>query len=207
MSVEDGEVDVYFGTYESLGNPAYMPWKLRHCNIEVSLVGNENPIGIPHFPGRAAIVFDLSGPTRQFKISGIRLSSEEDFSNYDFVHTQFNYITRNVGLPSQRNETYIGIEWLLSSLQAGLKGFILRIKPPAPYPADSRFLYGDFNVGLIDIDMSIGEGYNTLNYTLTLIERNTYETKNYPDRKMYEMWPREYDASAWPPLPLTGVSP
>jgi len=196
MSELDGEYTVTFGTYETNGTgstPAYRPWQLRHCDISMSVYGEEDIIGIPARPARITNVFDKTGPVREFKIEGTRIAQEEEFSNFDFLHTQFNVTPTQVSSTIVRNETRVGLEWLFSNLQVRLRGYELRINSPVAYinaggnlQGDSRFLQGSFNVGLADLQMRIGDGYNTIDYTLTLLERTTYGLT-----EVYQPWYRD----------------
>ena len=209
MTELDGEYTVYFGPYETMGTPSYRPWTLKHCSIDVEVAGMDTAIGVPNYPARACNIFDMSGPTRTFKIKGTRIDSEEFFSNYDFIHTQFNVKTINEGLKSERFETYVGMEWLLSSLQVQLTGFLLRIVSSSPYhpqpsttpngyQGQGRFVEGEFNIGYGGISNTIGEMYNSIDYQITLLERDTYG-KTGSKMNVYAPWPRKRKFNEWKP--------
>jgi len=210
---DDGEYDIYFGPYETFGTPSYKQWKLRHCDISIDVGGKDSAMGIPNYPARACNIFDMSGPTRTFELKGLRVDGEEYFSNYDWIHTQFNVQTINQNTKSQRFETFIGMEWLLSSLQVALTGFVLKIVPKSPYgmnsdgtiKGDARFLQGQFNVGITGIQMTIGEGYNTINYSIKLVERSNYGRTG-SKLKVYDPWPRNVSQfDNWSPTSTTVV--
>jgi hypothetical protein len=175
----------YFGTYNQAFNIAYdhpwaqmppsltdvpagsinlRPWKLSHVkSFQESVQGQTTTIGLPNKPSECAYVFDLGGPVRTFTIQGIRYDSEEEVSNLDFIHNQFNRVTltevSSVGTDGHESEYgySIGIEWLTSVMQSIKKGYLFQILSSSHEP-DGRMPIGplktsnqygqEFNVGI-----------------------------------------------------------
>ena len=106
------------------GEKIYLcPWELKHIDsITMSLAGSTSTLGIPNKPASRTQIFDTGGPVRTFKISGRRYDWEENVSNWDFVNTQFN-LASDSEYPSTHPFTYVGLSWLLSTMQILLKGY------------------------------------------------------------------------------------
>ena len=106
------------------GEKIYLcPWELKHIDsITMSLAGSTSIMGVPNKPASRTQIFDTGGPVRTFKISGRRYDWEENVSNWDFVNTQFN-LASDSEYPSNNPFTYVGLSWLLSTMQILLKGY------------------------------------------------------------------------------------
>ncbi len=106
------------------GEKIYLcPWELKHIDsITMSLAGSTSTMGVPNKPASRTQIFDTGGPVRTFKISGRRYDWEENVSNWDFVNTQFN-LASDSEYPSIHPYTYVGLSWLLSTMQILLKGY------------------------------------------------------------------------------------
>lgn len=106
------------------GEKIYLcPWELKHIDsITMSLAGSTSTMGIPNKPASRTQIFDTGGPVRTFKISGRRYDWEENVSNWDFVNTQFN-LASDSEYPSTNPFSYVGLSWLLSTMQILLKGY------------------------------------------------------------------------------------
>lgn len=160
---------IEFGTYRTNGKRSLRAWELKHVeDISIRVAGQDTAIGIPTYPVKYNQIFDTWGPVRTFTISGVRNDSEEEFSNFDFIHTQFNE-GQTVG---GRTPTRIGLEWLFTPLQIGLRGYYLSIVPREGHE-DRRFINGVFNVALMGLshEISADNGIGVMRYKLTLAER------------------------------------
>lgn len=117
------------------------PWELKHVNaVTFSTSGTTATMGIPNAPASRTQIFDTGGPIRTIKISGRRYDYEENISNWDFVNTQFNISTdAEYGGPTEY--CYIGLSWMLSTMQVLLKGYLFYIGNEDP--TDMRFLHSD----------------------------------------------------------------
>ena len=182
------------------GQIQLQPWRLRHVKSiqESESTMLTSKIGIPDKPAECAYVYDVGGPIRTFIISGERYDSEEEVSNLDFVLTQFNQQTLNSVeyIPfseSQVPATYysVGIEWLTSTLQATMKGYMFaRVasknvtdgRVPIDILADG---YGEvFNVGITNFSFEMSSDTpGLMTYTFTVVVRGEY-----PNSEVY----REY---------------
>ena len=164
------------------------PWTLNHVD-SISETGSSQAsiIGIPNKPAECAQIFDVNGPIRTFVIQGRRYDSEEEVSNLDFFHTQFNpqhnppsYIPFS-GDPTPETYYSIGIEWLTSTLQTTLRGYTFIIEIQSD---DTRLQSETVNVGLTSFTYSFdADNPGLVNYSLTFVER-----KEYPNGPIY----REY---------------
>lgn len=126
------------------------PWELKHVDsITISYSGTTSTMGIPNKPASRTQIFDTGGPVRTIKISGKRYDWEEDVSNWDFVNTQFNlakdseYVLKNedTNYSSDNRFCYIGLSWLLSTMQVLLKGYMFYIGNDDI--SDKRFLFSE----------------------------------------------------------------
>ena len=158
------------------------PWQLKHVDtISVSVGGSTATMGIPNKPQSRTQIFDTSGPTLTFKISGRRYEQEETISNWDFVNTQFNFQQdEEFGVPASGElYCYIGLNWLLSCMQILLKGYVLYIDNSKPN--DTRFIFKrsttsppeeGYNVALTSVNTTFSETEpGLLEYSLTLVMR------------------------------------
>ena len=107
---------------------AYLcPWELKHVeSISVTISGQTSTMGIPNKPASRTQIFDTGGAIRTIKISGKRYDYEENVSNWDFIYNQY-----NVAEDSEykgKKYTYIGISWLLSTIQVLLKGYTFNVR-------------------------------------------------------------------------------
>lgn len=160
-------IQIQFGVYDSsvfVENTRYVyrPWVLKHVTeISTSLTSSTNVVGVPNYHASRSQIFDMSGVVRTFKIDGVRLESEEDISNWDFVHTEKNFLNGNI---------YIGLSWLESKMQVALKGYVFRI---IPVDSDSNgYLEGTFNVALTGVSVTFdNQNPQLLHYSLQLTER------------------------------------
>lgn len=164
-----------------LQNQKIIPWELKHVtSLDVGLTGQSTTIGIPNKPCECAMVYDIGGPVRTFKISGLRYDCEEDISNYDFIHQQFNhrrgipYIVPFVGTEYiTSNDWSVGIEWLASVMQTILKGYVFTIDANDD---ESRIKSGSYIVGLTSFSYSLSSSdYSKMTYSLTFTERRPYD--------------------------------
>lgn len=121
---------------------AYLcPWELKHIeSISTTISGQTSTMGIPNKPASRTQIFDTGGAVRTIKINGKRYDNEEAVSNWDFIYTQFNvaYDSEYTG----KEYTYIGISWLLSTIQVLLKGYTFNIRSSGMtdfrYPFDTN---------------------------------------------------------------------
>lgn len=173
------------------GEISLKPWELKHVStLEESMSGQITTIGIPNKPQECAYVFDLGGPVRTFTISGTRYDADEEISNFDFIHTQFNKQTMPTfyhAMSTKSTDTYysIGIEWLTSMMQSISKGFVLRIlcsddgdgRMPIYNTLSIQDVQGqEFNVGLTGFNYSMHQDNpGVMDYTISLTERKMYE--------------------------------
>lgn len=108
-------------------NTYLCPWELKHVeSISVTISGQTSTMGIPNKPASRTQIFDTGGAIRTIKISGKRYDYEENVSNWDFIYNQF-----NVAEDSEykgKEYTYIGISWLLSTIQVLLKGYTFNVR-------------------------------------------------------------------------------
>lgn len=165
------------------GKKVYLcPWQLKHVDsITMSVSGSTQTMGIPNKPQSRTQIFDTSGPTLTFKITGRRYEQEEAISNWDFVNTQFNFQSdeefRNPA--SGQKYCYIGLNWLLSCMQILLKGYVFYIDNSDPN--DTRFIFKrsnvnppqeGYNVALTQVNTTFSESEpGLLEYSLTLVMR------------------------------------
>ena len=84
-------------------------------------------MGIPNKPASRTQIFDTGGAVRTIKISGKRYDNEEAVSNWDFIYTQFN-VAKDSEYKGKDEYTYIGISWLLSTIQVLLRGYTFNIR-------------------------------------------------------------------------------
>ena len=84
-------------------------------------------MGIPNKPASRTQIFDTGGAVRTIKISGKRYDNEEAVSNWDFIYNQFN-VAKDSEYKGKDEYTYIGISWLLSTIQVLLKGYTFNIR-------------------------------------------------------------------------------
>ena len=161
----------YFGTYGgTYGNKTLRPWELKHVTgITMSLTGNTSIINVVGRPAKSAQIFDTAGPVRSFTITGIRNEHEEDVSNWDFIHNEFNTVN---GL------TYVGLDWLDSKVQTTMRGYVFSIQKDSN--SDNRFITGMFNVSINGFSYNFvpDKPYN-IEYTINLVERRQYGSKIY----------------------------
>lgn len=179
------------------------PWKLRHVKSiqETQSTMLTSKLGIPDKPAECAYVFDVGGPIRTFTISGERYDSEEEVSNLDFIFTQFNKQTINsteyypfTGIAIGGTYYSVGLEWLTSTMQATLKGYVYRVvsstgetddRTPVEQFSDATF-GEEFNVGITNISFEMSsENPGLMTYTITAVAR-----REYPGGECY----REYNA-------------
>ena len=121
---------------------AYLcPWELKHVeSISTTISGQTSTMGIPNKPASRTQIFDTGGAVRTIKINGKRYDNEEAVSNWDFIYTQFNvaYDSEYIG----KEYTYIGISWLLSTIQVLLRGYTFNIRSSGMtdfrYPFDTN---------------------------------------------------------------------
>ena len=121
---------------------AYLcPWELKHVeSISVTISGQTSTMGIPNKPASRTQIFDTGGAVRTIKVNGKRYDNEEAVSNWDFIYTQFNvaYDSEYIG----KEYTYIGISWLLSTIQVLLRGYTFNIRSSGMadfrYPFDTN---------------------------------------------------------------------
>lgn len=121
---------------------AYLcPWELKHIeSISTTISGQTSTMGIPNKPASRTQIFDTGGAVRTIKINGKRYDNEEAVSNWDFIYTQFNvaYDSEYTG----KEYTYIGISWLLSTIQVLLRGYTFNIRSSGMtdfrYPFDTN---------------------------------------------------------------------
>ena len=189
-----------YGTKTISGPLILKPWHLKHVKSiqEVGATPMTSKIGVPDKPAECAQVFDIGGPVRTFTISGERYDNEEEVSNLDFVMTQFNpqHLNTTEYIPFTENElssTYysIGIEWLTSTMQATMKGYMFA-RISSEYVTDDRVPvellkdgYGEvFNVGITNFSFEMSsETPGLMTYTITVVGR-----REYPNGEVY----REY---------------
>ena len=118
---------------------AYLcPWELKHIeSISVTISGQTSTMGIPNKPASRTQIFDTGGAVRTIKVNGKRYDNEEAVSNWDFIYTQFNvaYDSEYIG----KEYTYIGISWLLSTIQVLLRGYTFNIRSSGM--ADFRYSF------------------------------------------------------------------
>lgn len=194
------ESTAYGSVYIPQGDIQIRPWHLKHVKSiqESESTMLTSKIGIPDKPAECAYVFDVGGPIRTFTISGERYDHEEEVSNLDFVLTQFNQQTLNSvehipfttdTLPAAYYS--VGIEWLTSTMQATMKGYLFA-RIASKYVTDDRVPvealadgYGEiFNVGITNFSFEMSsENPGLMTYTITAVVRNIY-----PDGETY----REY---------------
>lgn len=185
-----------FGTYGSKApfkfNDSYVvidgqrvylcPWQLKHVDtITLSVQGSTATMGIPNKPSSRTQIFDTSGPTLTFKITGRRYDQEETISNWDFVNTQFNFQQdEEFGIPAQGQKyCYIGLNWLFSCMQILLKGYVFYIDNRNL--SDTRFIFKNsntnppqegYNVALTQMSTTFSETEpGLLEYSLTMVMR------------------------------------
>lgn len=108
---------------------AYLcPWELKHVeSISVTISGQTSTMGIPNKPASRTQIFDTGGAVRTIKVSGKRYDNEEAVSNWDFIYNQFN-VAKDSEYKGKDEYTYIGISWLLSTIQVLLKGYTFNIR-------------------------------------------------------------------------------
>lgn len=175
---------MFNGSYVMIdGKKVYLcPWQLKHVDtITLSVQGSTATMGIPNKPSSRTQIFDTSGPTLTFKISGRRYEQEEAISNWDFVNTQFNFQEdEEFGIPASGQQyCYIGLNWLLSCMQILLKGYIFYIDNSNTN--DTRFIFQNstsqppqegYNVALTQVNTTFSESEpGLLEYSLTLVMR------------------------------------
>ena len=215
------QYEYYIGTYETefelvmphtqytsygveqipAGKIQLAPWKLRHVKQiqETQSTMLTTKLGIPDKPAECAQVFDVGGPVRTFTITGERYDSEEEVSNLDFLFTQFNKqnINSTEYYPFTSNEISgvrysIGLEWLTSTMQATMKGYVFRVQssendssdrtPVGPF--DDGTFGEQFNVGVTNVSAEMSsDNPGLMTYTITVVAR-----REYPDGPIY----REY---------------
>lgn len=168
------------------------PWELKHVkDITVSInSSSESTIGIPDKPAECVQVFDTGGPVRTITISGIRYDAEEEISNLDFILTQFNMQSFNgeydcFKSTTQNNVCSVGLEWLTSTIQSTLMGYVFRItidkdekdeRVPVVPLNNSETYIEEYNVGVMGFSCSFSaDNAGIMEYTITLVERKKYD--------------------------------
>lgn len=183
----------------NLANPLSLrPWELKHVTSFSESTGSKtSTIGLPNKPAECTFIYDAWGPVRTFSIDFDRYDNEEQVSNLDFVHTQFCdyliYPTFNV--PHKGSSTSgeglkvvsIGLEWMLSFMQAISQGFILcrvaadeNAEPDGRIPLNSGTFDGRraefFTVALTSISYDLdSENPGIMHVSLSLTERKPFE--------------------------------
>lgn len=179
LSMPHTEYTAYGQKVIPAGDITLRPWVLKHVtNISEGVTTMATTIGIPDKPPECAQVYDIGGPVRTITISGKRYDSEEEVSNLDFIHTQFNPFKRTqavIPFHGTQSVSYysVGIEWLTSTMQTTLKGYTFIIEMPS---SDTRMSSQQLNVGLTGFTYNFeNDNPGVMNYTIQLVERNEYK--------------------------------
>lgn len=151
------------------------PWFLRHVtSINMSISGQTTLVNTAGRPASKAQIFDTGGSIRNISISGFRSDFEEQVPNWDWVFNEYNYYTNDSG-----ERVYsIGMDFYDSRVQTTLKGYILSIQGNAN---DPRYkVENDINVSVNGFSFNfIPNQPQTIEYTITLVERRKYGSKIY----------------------------
>lgn len=173
------------------GTYTLVPWELKHVkSYKETCSGACSTVGLPNKPSECVMIYDTGGAVRNFSLTGCRYDWEEQISNMDFIHKQFNIYNKSSIYPfnyEKVDETVcsIGIEWLLSNLQSTLHGYTFRISMPSEYShLNDKRVYID-NTGTLDYTVNVGitgfnysfssEDPNIMEYTINFAERNVYD--------------------------------
>lgn len=199
------EYTFYFGLWGSgVGSATNKPrpWKLNHVlSYGVTIDSKSTEVGIPTVGPEGAMVFDVSGPVREFTITGVRYDNEEEISNIDFI---FSLISENYtwideyGI-SHENCFSAGLAGMFSLLQVGIRGFVFAVlssemdenfetkwipNPSVDYPGDDEdFLIetGIYNVAFNGLEMEYLPQPGGIKYTIRMIECEIMGNGDYMD--------------------------
>lgn len=186
------------GRYEFYLGPSdrtYTLWKLNNItSIDMSLSKKTTPLGVPTFPARSAMMFDMEGPVRKFVIEGIRDEQKETVSNWDFIFTKNNLIPGNVNLIGRniKNPIYMGLEWATSFMQITYPFTFIShyvpdtyIPPSVPNKAQldadlnldaNAYIQGEFCVSVSNLSFDFDpKTPGLLKYKVDLIERRAWK--------------------------------
>lgn len=167
------------------------PWHLRHVlDFGVSIDSQSTEIGIPTKPPEEALIFDMSGPVREFNISGVRYDYEEEVSNMDFMFKntspKYSWETESGGI--EEGCVSVGITTMFSLIQASIPGFYFGIfssinsnNPSAgeDYSGVDLIETGHYNVALSGVNFEYLKNPGGISYNFTLIERREMGRYNY----------------------------
>lgn len=157
------------------------PWHLRHVvDFGVSISSNSVEIGLPTKPPEEAQIFDVSGPVREFNISGVRFDYEEEVSNMDFMFERVSPTYRWYGPNDEQgtpNSISMGLSSMFGIVQASIPGFYLGVFSKidagniSGMEEDDLIETGTYNVAFSSLSMNYLERPGGISYDLKFTER------------------------------------
>lgn len=177
-----GRYDFYLGPTDR----TYSLWKLNNIQaIDMEFSKKSTPFGVPTYPARSAMMFDMEGPVRKFSIKGIRNEQLEEVSNWDFIFTKNNLIPGNFSLKGRpiKNPIYMGLEWATSVMQITYPFTLIidyvpdtSVSDPDVNLDDNAYIQGEYCVSVSNLSFKFDpKDIGLLSYQIDLIERRPWK--------------------------------